>query len=155
MINTIRHKRAARTRENRGRARGKLAIVAQNYKAAKLDFIAERISKETMRKAHVLAVREVQAIRGQWLTRQREIDQLWKSAIARRITMENFVDADEQEVDDVYARKSAALAKEYGEMKAYFMGIPIIENLTRKHTFTTSKDGAGNWSFTFNKELRS
>ena len=46
--------------------------------------------------------------------------------------MENFVDQDQQKVDQYFVDRAAELKKRYGERIQTFMMSPIVENVYRK-----------------------
>lgn len=128
-LNSVRHLRKQRSKENRIRARVALSIVAKEYKAVKMAFVSGSISKEAMAKAHNASAGSVSSIRNQWRQRQQQIDAFYENAIARTITMENFVDQDQQKVDQYFIDRAADLKTRYGERIQAFMMMPIITNL--------------------------
>ena len=69
-LNSVRHVRKERTKQNRVRARIALQIVADEYKKVKMAFVSGQISKETMAAAHTGAAQKVSGIRMQWKVRQ-------------------------------------------------------------------------------------
>ena len=83
--------RKNRSEQNRMRARIALQVVADEYKKVKLAFVNGSISKEAMQKAHVSATSQVASIRQQWKAREAQIDAFYENAVARSMTMDNFV----------------------------------------------------------------
>ena len=69
-LNSVRHLRKQRSKENRMRARLALQMVAKEYKSVKMAFVSGSISKEAMAKAHNASASKVAAIRNQWRQRQ-------------------------------------------------------------------------------------
>lgn len=114
-LNTVRHVRKERTKQNRTRARIALQEVADEYKKVKLSFISGLISKETMAKAHTQAAQKVAGIREQWRVRQTQIDKFYENAVSRTITMETFVDQDQTNMEQYFNDKAAAIKKQYRE----------------------------------------
>lgn len=154
-LNSVRHIRKERTKQNRIRARIALQVVADEYKKVKMAFVSGSISKEAMAKGHTQAAGKVASIREQWRIRQGQIDAFYENAVARTITMENFVDQDQAKVDQYYLDKASDLKKRYGERIQQFMMVPIIENISKKYktgaNFATNvtnkqwKDNSANW----------
>ena len=62
-LNSVRHVRKERTKQNRVRARIALQVVAAEYKNVKIAFVSGSISKEHMAKAHTQAAAQVASIR--------------------------------------------------------------------------------------------
>lgn len=70
-----------------------------------------------------------------------QIDDFYKNAVARTITMEDFVDQDKAKFEQYYENKAAELKERYGQRIQEFMMMPIIENIYKSHNLD-SKDSA-------------
>lgn len=141
-LNSVRHVRKERTKQNRVRARIALQVTADQYKQVKMAFVSGSIAKETMAKAHVQAAQQVAAIRGQWKTRQNQIDSFYENAVARTITMENFVDSDQSKVDQYFQDKANELKQRYGTRIQNFMMIPTITNVYKQYNLIAETNSA-------------
>lgn len=99
----------------------------------KLSFVSGDISKDVMAKSHATAAAEVATIRQQWQVRQGQIDAYFENAVARTITMENFVDQDQAKVDKYFYDKAGELKARYGKRIQEIMMVPVIEDIYRKY----------------------
>jgi len=98
-MSEVRHLRKNKSKQNNARAKYALKALAADYKEVKLAFVSGQVSKMTMEQAHAEAAQGVQAVRESWKKAQAEIDNYYENAVARTMTMENFVEQDSAKAD--------------------------------------------------------
>jgi hypothetical protein len=121
--------RVKMSKENRMRARVMIAGIAQKYRAAKDGMLTGSLNKSAFEQAYKLIASEVSSIRGEFGSRQKDIEDAWSLVVRRQEAAEQYVAQDLMAIDEVYERTLASLTDRYGKRIAYYQSLPLIKNL--------------------------